>query len=281
MSSAKPLGPDGSDGALSPSQLARTGDERDSKFPVDHDADCSIIDELPCGYLVLDIAGTILRANRDFLRMTGRSSAETLGTSFRKYLTSAGAIYFDTQILPLLHLAGRRNEIALDLKLDSARLPVFATFALATKPVGACAQIKVILIEASERRSFERQLLQSRLEAEQLSEVIHRSSDGIITLLPTGAVRNWNNGAVANPCRIFSFWRITELTSNGRSSVSNEAENSLVRAWASTKMAPRLKFLSSSRPTWKRPVRLSPSRQSFVISRCKSLRSELCSRARN
>jgi PAS domain S-box-containing protein len=196
MSSAKPLGHDGSDGALSPSQLTRTGDERDSKLPLDHDADCSIIDELPCGYLILDIAGTILLANRDFLRMTARSSAQTLGNSFRQFLTSAGAIYFDTQILPLLHLAGRRNEIALDLKLDSARLPVFATFALSTKPGGARAEIKVILVGASERRSFEKQLHQSRLEAEQLSEVIHRSSDGIITLLPTGAVRNWNNGAV-------------------------------------------------------------------------------------
>jgi PAS domain S-box-containing protein len=196
MSSPKPLGHDGSDGALSPSQLTSTGDKRDSKLPLGRDAESSVTDQLPCGYLVLDIAGTILFANRDFLRMTARSSAEIVGSSFRQFLTSAGAIYFDTQILPVLHLAGRRNEIALDLKLDSARLPVFAAFALSTKPDSTHTEIKVILVEASERRSFEKQLHQSRLDAEQLSEVIHRSSDGIITLLPTGAVRNWNNGAV-------------------------------------------------------------------------------------
>ena len=133
----------------------------------------SIIDEVLCGYLVLDIADTILSTNRDFLRMTESSSAEMLGSSFRQFLTSAGAIYFDTQILPLLHLAGRRNEIALDWKLDSARLTAFATFALSTKSGGARAEIKVILVEASERRSFEKQLHQSRLEAEQFLEPVH------------------------------------------------------------------------------------------------------------
>jgi len=182
---------------LSPPQFARIGDERDPKLPLDHDADASIIDGLPCGYLVLDIAGTVLMANREFLCMAGCTLVDTVGSSFRTLLTSAGAIYFDTQILPLLHLAGRRNEIALDIKVGSARIPMFATFAFSTKPDSPATEIKVVLVEATERRSFERELLQSRREAEQLAEVIHHSSDGIMTLLPGGDVRNWNNGAVA------------------------------------------------------------------------------------
>lgn len=128
--------------------------------------------------------------------MTERTQVETVGSSFRTFLTSAGAIYFDTQVLPLLHLVGRRNEIALDIKMGASRFPVFATFALSTKPESAVSEIKVVLIEARERRSFEKELLQSRLVAEQLSEVIHHSSDGIMTLMPNGKVRNWNNGAV-------------------------------------------------------------------------------------
>ena len=73
---------------------------------------------------------------------------------------------------------------------------MFATFALESR-TAAETLIKVILISAVERRRFEKGLLQSRNEAEQLSEVIHHSSDAIITLLPNGEVRNWNNGAAA------------------------------------------------------------------------------------
>jgi PAS domain S-box-containing protein len=182
---------------LSPSQFTGSGDKRDSELPLDPDEGFSLIDELPCGYLTLDIAGTIQTANRDFLRMTDQTRIRAIGSSFRKLLTSAGAIYFDTQILPLLHLTGRRNEIALDIKVGATRLPVFATFAVLSNSDTPATEIRVVLIEASERRSFERELLQSRREAEQLAEVIHHSSDGIITLLPSGEVRNWNNGAVA------------------------------------------------------------------------------------
>ena len=126
--------------------------------------------------------------------MTGRSCNDVVGKSFRSLLTSAGGIYLDTQLLPSIHLMGRRNEVALDLKLGSSRLPVFATFSLDSRPP-ADSRIKVILIAATERRRFEKELLQSRNEAEQLSEVIHHSSDAIITSLPNGEVRNWNNGA--------------------------------------------------------------------------------------
>ena len=180
---------------MSSSQLTSAGDERDSELSLKRAIVASVIDDIPCGYLVLDTAGTILSANRGFLRMTESTLPETLGKSFRQLLTSAGAIYFDTQLLPSIHLTYRRNEIALDIKATSQRLPVFATFALSTMPGTAKSEIRVVLFEASERRGFEKQLLQSRREAEQLSEVIHHSSDGIITLLPGGNVRNWNNGA--------------------------------------------------------------------------------------
>jgi PAS domain S-box-containing protein len=145
--------------------------------------------------------------------MTNLFSYEAIGCSFRKLLTSAGAIYLDTQILPTIHLEGRRNEIALDLKLRASRLPVFATFALERDPGAAAPRIRVVLIEATERRRFEKQLLLSRNEAEQLAEVIHRSSDAIITMLPDGDVRNWNNGAT----ELFGY---TSADAHGRSAVN-------------------------------------------------------------
>jgi len=115
-------------------------------------------------------------------------------------LTSAGAIFYDTLLLPKLLLSGRLNETALDLRVGSARVPVLANFSLKYE-AGAPIQIRVALFEASERRSYERNLLSSRREAEQVAEVILRSSDAIITLHADGRVRNWNEGAT----KMFGF----------------------------------------------------------------------------
>src|ERR1700760_1177094 len=89
MPSEKPTSHDGSDGSLPTSEFPGRGDERDSELPVSLEAECSVLDVLPCGYLILDAAGTILFANRDFLRMSNRSQAELIGSGFRKLLTSA------------------------------------------------------------------------------------------------------------------------------------------------------------------------------------------------
>jgi PAS domain S-box-containing protein len=53
----------------------------------------------------------------------------------------------------------------------------------------------MILLEASERRQYERDLLRSRKEAEQMAEVILHSSDAIIALRPDGRIKSWNHGA--------------------------------------------------------------------------------------
>jgi PAS domain S-box-containing protein len=50
-------------------------------------------------------------------------------------------------------------------------------------------------MEASERRLFEKTLLESRRDAEQIAEVVRHSSDAIISLSPTDIIQSWNQGA--------------------------------------------------------------------------------------
>jgi len=141
-----------------------------------------------------------VHANASFSRLIKRDLDTRINFGFRTLLTSAGAIFFDTQLLPKLLLSGRLNEIALDLCVGSARVAVLANFSLKYE-AGAPIQIRVALFDASERRSYERNLLSSRKEAEQVAEVILRSSDAIITLHADGRVRNWNEGAT----KMFGF----------------------------------------------------------------------------
>ena len=153
-----------------------------------------LFENAPCGYVVLSLDGLITRANAAFQELSKLEDGKVIGASFRTLLGAAGAIFFDTQLLPSLLLNGHRREIALDLRTAKGRIPVLVNFAVQYEQ-GQAKSIRAILLDAAERRSFERDLLRSRKEAEQLSEVIRHSSDAVITSQVDGTVRNWNSGA--------------------------------------------------------------------------------------
>lgn len=181
---------------MSAPKLARDRDTSDTKLPLSADSTLllDLFENAPCGYVVLNLDGEITQANAAFRDLTGLTAASAIGASFRGLLGLAGAIYFDTQLLPTLFLSGHRKEIALDLRTGQGRVPVLVNFAVQYER-GQPKSIRAALFDAKERRLFEKDLLQSRKEAEQLSEVILHSSDAIITSRVNGEVRNWNNGA--------------------------------------------------------------------------------------
>jgi PAS domain S-box-containing protein len=170
-----------------------------------------LFENAPCGYVVLNLDGVIVQANVAFLELSKLDRDKVIGASFRNLLGSAGAIFFDTQLLPALLLNGRRKEIALDLRTTEGRIPVLVNFTVQYAE-GAAVSIRAVLLDAAERRQFERELLRSRKEAEQLSEVILHSSDAVITSHVDGTIRSWSNGAT----KMFGF---TSTEAVGRSLV--------------------------------------------------------------
>lgn len=163
-------------------------------------------EDAPCGYLILNLSGDIESANRTFFALTGLDHSQAIGVGFRALLTNAGALFFDTQVLPTLLLGGARGEVALDLKIGRERLPILANFSV-ERDADLPSAIRVALFDAKERRLFEKDLLRSRREAEQLSEVILHSSDAIITVQADGSVRNWNKGA----CDMFGYSSVESI----------------------------------------------------------------------
>jgi PAS domain S-box-containing protein len=153
-----------------------------------------LFENAPCGYVVMNLDGQILQANATFRELARLDSESLLGSSFRHLLGAAGAIFFDTQLLPALLLSGRRKEIALDLRTAAGRVPVLVNFTVQYEG-GRAVGIRAVLLDATERRLFERDQLRSRKDAEQLAEVILHSTDAVITLHVDGTIRNWNNGA--------------------------------------------------------------------------------------
>jgi PAS domain-containing protein len=87
-------------------EFARQRDEGDTGIPaVEDEIDYrDLFDDAPFSYLVLDMAGTVVHANASFFRLIKRDLDSRIDFGFRTLLTSAGAIFFDTQLLPKLLL---------------------------------------------------------------------------------------------------------------------------------------------------------------------------------
>ena len=133
-------------------------------------------DGVPCGLLTARADGTIVEANRTLLEWTGRTREDVVGRlRVSDLLSVGGRIYWETHLSPLLHVEGRVDEIAVELKAGSQRIPVLMTAARDASPQGdprdgsrdGPAPVHVVFVVARERARFERDLVAARGAAEQ------------------------------------------------------------------------------------------------------------------
>ncbi|GJE14780.1 hybrid sensor histidine kinase/response regulator [Methylobacterium longum] len=127
-----------------------------------------LFENAPCGYLSTLPNGRISRANRTFSTWTGFASEQLVGRRFLDLLNIAGKIYYETHFAPLLRMQGSFNEVALDLvRADKTTLPVLVNAVVRRDEAGAIRFIRVTVFNASDRRRYERELLEARRTAEQ------------------------------------------------------------------------------------------------------------------
>ncbi|WP_210506133.1 diguanylate cyclase [Naasia sp. SYSU D00057] len=116
-----------------------------------------------CGLLLTDGGGIVQRANRTFLAWTGHRRDEVEGQRFDSLLTAAGRLFVETRFLPVLRLEGSVHELALELRrADGGSLTVLMN-AVAAVPDGP---VHIAVMKATQRRDYERELLQARRAAE-------------------------------------------------------------------------------------------------------------------
>ena len=122
----------------------------------------------PCGYLVTNSDGTIVRVNRTFLAWTGFAEDELVGVrTFASLLTAGGRIYHDTHYAPMLRLQAHGRELALEVvRRDGGRLPVLVNAALERETEAGPVLTRIVLLGATERREYERELLRAKQRAE-------------------------------------------------------------------------------------------------------------------
>lgn len=148
------------------------------------DLAADLFEHAPCGYAVLDGNGLVVAANEELLRLLGRTHDDVVGARSLSQLVSAGGrIYLDTHVFPLLEIHGVVREIALDVvAADGTRVPVLVSANLVADPDPDRARVRVVVLEARDRRRYETDLLESmraieaaRQEAAELAETLQRT----------------------------------------------------------------------------------------------------------
>lgn len=124
-----------------------------------------LYEDAPCGHLSTLPDGTIVRANRTLLRMTGHGLPElTGGMRVQNLLPVGDRIFYETHFAPLLAMQSAVREIAVDLRrADGTRLPVLLNAVMRGRP----SVIRFCVFPATDRREYERELLRARQRAEQ------------------------------------------------------------------------------------------------------------------
>lgn len=119
--------------------------------------DRDLFERAPCGYVVGAPDGTIVRVNATFAELVGRDAADLVGRRLQELLTIGGRIHHETHVAPLMAMAGRVSEVAVDFKrADGTAVPALIT------AVREGETIRTIVFEATARRRYERELVIAR-----------------------------------------------------------------------------------------------------------------------
>src|SRR3984957_12135959 len=124
-----------------------------------------LFDNAPCGYLTMGPDGRITKVNATLTAWTGLEADKFIGRRLHQFLNMAGRIYYETHIAPLLRMQGFFNEFALDFETAAGeRLPVIANAAERRDADGGLLFTAIVIIKATDRRRYERQLVDARSE---------------------------------------------------------------------------------------------------------------------
>ncbi len=140
-------------------------------------------EQAPCGYVSTTGDGRIIKVNATLCAWLGVQPDGLRGRRFTELLSAGSRIYHETHYGPMLRMQGFVREIAADmLRADGGRLPVLLNASLVTSPDGSAHLVRMAIFDATERRSYERELVRARdsaraaeLRAESLTRTLQRS----------------------------------------------------------------------------------------------------------
>jgi len=177
-------------GGEEPDESWAVGDRDQEQLPFTallEDSVEDLYENAPCGYLSTLMDGRIAKVNRTLLQWLGYRREELVGhKQFSDLLTIGGKLYHETHFSPLLRMQGEVSGVALELKAaDGSRLPALVTSTVKKDGDGEPLLIRTTILDAHDRRAYERELLRARQEADHERERLQRLATTLQrTLIP-------------------------------------------------------------------------------------------------
>ncbi|WP_279594144.1 PAS domain S-box protein [Methylobacterium sp. J-030] len=132
-----------------------------------------LFENAPCGYASALPNGRISKVNRTLATWLGHTNEHLVGRRFLDLLNIAGKIYYETHFAPLLRMQGFFNEVALDLvRVDGTTLPVLVNAVVRRDEESEIRFIRITVFNASDRRRYEREMLEARRSAERATAAL-------------------------------------------------------------------------------------------------------------
>ncbi|RKH09432.1 response regulator [Corallococcus sp. CA047B] len=165
-----------------------------------------LYEHAPCGYLSTTPEGRIVKVNQTFLTWTGHSREALIGRKrFSELLTVPGRIFHETHYAPLLQMQGFVHELSLELVCAKGPpLPVLINSVQTRDALGAPRSVRTTVFNMTDRKRYERELLQARRKAEQLAQ----AKAGLLATL-SHEIRNPLN-AITAATRLMGMTTLTD-----------------------------------------------------------------------
>jgi phosphoserine phosphatase RsbU/P len=126
-----------------------------------------LYENAPCGYICAGADRRIVAVNATLSRWLGYEQNALVGKPFTDLLTVGSRIHFETHFAPLLQLNDQFSGVTVDfVTSDGRRLSAFITANVKRDDKGRVDILRIVVQDASDRRSYERELLQARRQAE-------------------------------------------------------------------------------------------------------------------
>ncbi|MFW8594334.1 sensor histidine kinase [Cribrihabitans neustonicus] len=157
-----------------------------------------LAEDAPCGIVVTDPHGTLQYINKTFAGWIRPSAAsgKTPG-KLTALFTKAGQLFFDSHVLPMLHVQGYAREIS--LKLEScggpAPMPILLNGKLRKDASGLPSRIDFTIFDARERQTYEEELRVAQRKADELAAIVRSSPNAILRADSLGNAVSCNRGA--------------------------------------------------------------------------------------